>query len=478
VSRSFWQSLFAAASLWPALASGAETAAAVTQSVSPGGWRYSATAREEYRFRHASARADPESPPADPSLALESLGAESDHDLRLRVYGDAREPSDRLSAELSLSLLTDLDGVASSGAPIGLRSIHEQDVWFDVYTLAGQYRSHGFVKRVRVGRQVTEHGESATFDGALVETRPDRRYLELFAFGGRTVHFFEVDASVFEDWVASLGAVSWPLDDLKLELDYRFLHEDTMTADAVQDHTVGLAAWYRVGDWLHIRPHLRTLNSDIEDVGGRINLESERHHMGIAARADVQPATLREINETDDPLFAVLGESLPNARLRVDAWKAVPTGDGTFSLHAGWNARLLLDDTPTQFNRDSGRVFVMIEGTDIGARGPFASLISEMDYTSDAGEGPGGRARNDSAFSLGGTAGYDTRTLRAEVGTYYARFKYDYYRDINESASVRTWYGAIRYEFFHGLRAHARHEYEQSVDRDVHTLTLALSQRY
>ena len=44
-------------------------------------------------------------------------------------------------------------------------------------------------------------------------------------------------------------------------------------------------------------------------------------NLGLDLKADAQLTTFREINELDDPYYAVLGESLPHVRLNADLWK-------------------------------------------------------------------------------------------------------------------------------------------------------------
>jgi hypothetical protein len=259
---------------------------------------------------------------------------------------------------------------------------------------------------------------------------------------------------------------------LRIELDYRFAAEDTTSENNIMDHSYGMAAWYRIADWSRIRGYLRGLNAKLSDVGGSSLFEWTDLELGMEVGVDAQLITLRELNELDDPYFAVLGESLPHVLIHSDIWKDFTTDAGIYSIHVGWNGRLLTEDEPTEFNRDYGRIYLLLQATDIGIPGPFASFIGEYHYThSDPG------LAEDSLFTVGGSVGYDWKKIKGEAGSYFYRYKYDYYVDVKEMSDVRTFFGEFRYDPFNWLSMRLRYEYER-FDRDIHTVTVNLAQTY
>lgn len=449
----------------------------LTASGEPGAWSFHFDALEEYRFRGATAVG----PRGSGDLATEGLPTEYDHDVRLLLQSVVRDPEDAFSADLSLALWADLDGRPRSGSSDELLSMFDaQDyVWFDVYSLAAQYQTDGVLALVRGGRQTSQFGPATVFDGAHVGLRALKPYLEFFAFGGRTVHFFEVDTDIFEDWIGSGGVVIRPLKGLRFELDYRFLREDaTVSLDAavpreeLTEHNYGLTAWYRPLDWLYLKGWVRGIDDEVAEAGGMATFEWVEQEAGLTLMAEGQPATLRALTEQEDPFFAILGESLPHVRARADVWKAFTTGAGVYAVHLGWNGRILTEDDATPFNRDFGRAYLLATAEDIGVRGPFASLALEYHYThaDDFGE--------DGLFAVGGSVGWDREPVRAEVSTYYQRFKYDYFRDAQEVTDVRTVAADVRYRPWQFLSIRARYELELRSDRDVHTASLMLGQSW
>ncbi|MBW2533774.1 MAG: hypothetical protein JRI55_19955 [Deltaproteobacteria bacterium] len=435
-------------------------------------WQLWLRAEEGYRFRHASApRVETVVGDEDP----EAPGPEADHDLRLLLAGGLADPTDRFAVDLSTALWWDLDGVPASREPSALRSVQDgttTPVWFDVFSLHGEYRSPGALALARVGRQTADHGRQVVFDGGALRLRLIDPQLELFAFGGRKHHFFEIDDDYFEDWLASAGAVVRPLPGLRLEVDYRFLEEDTLEREGLMQHSYGAAAWFLHDDWLRLRAHFRGLDDRPSRAGGAAGLEWVAGELGLELSADAQLVTLGETGELDDPFFSVLGESLPHVLARAELWKAFTTHAGVYTAHAGWDGRILTEHDPTLFNRDHGRVYLWLQAVDIGVAGPFAGVVGEYHYTHRASGLPA-----DDLFTVGGSLGWDRRPVRVELGTDYARFKYDYYVDVEERADVRTYFADVGAWPLDWLRVRVRYELEQ-FDRTVHTALLTLTQTY
>jgi hypothetical protein len=422
-------------------------------------------AQEEYRGRFTTGY-------QDPALYTDE---EADHDLRLYLAGGVRDAADRFYGNLSLGAWFDVDGQRPSLAPAALGSLYDLDssVWFDVFSLYGEYHSTGFMRLARLGRQTAEYGLPATFDGAHVELRATAPapYLDLFLYGGRTVHFFEADADLFEDWVAAAGAVVRPMERLRLVLDYRFTMEDTNVTEGLKDHTYGLEALYAPLDWLSVKAYGRGISDAFSHAGGAARFAWYPLGLGLDLKVDSQLAELREVNELDNPYYAILGASMPHTRWGADLWKSFDTGAGTYGLHLGWTGRANHEDEST-FNRNYGKLYCLFEARDIGVKGPFLSLSVEnhfADVTPTFDE--------EGVLTAGGSAGYQDKLMKAEAGTYYQRFKYDYYADVQEYENVRTFYGAFTFKPLDWLGIRAHYAYEQ-LDRDIHTVLFTLSQSY
>jgi hypothetical protein len=426
----------------------------------PSGWQVHGVAKESFRGR-TSDKPD-----------------EHDRDIDLYLDLSVVDPSGRVSAQGAAAAWWDIDGTARTPG-FGLRSLRETadpSLWVDVYKLSAEYRpASSFVALARAGRQEAEHGLPAVFDGAAVELRP-KGWLGLFAFGGRTEHFYEYRSGAFEDWLGSAGAVLRPADGLKLEIDYRFMSEDVPSDLAgagkrLNANSYGLGGTYRVGDWLRTRLYLRGLDASLSHAGLAMAAANDERRIGIEARLDAQTAAIDEINEANDPYFLVLGTSLPYARWRLEGWKGLATTAGVFALHLGYEGRNLLRDDETPFNRNVSRLYALLNATDVGIKGPFFSVLFE---------------RNSAGFNLfggqgiwaaGGSAGWDRGALRTEAGTYYQRFAYVYYRDVEELADVRVFFGDARLRIRDWISARARYQYEV-FDRELHTLIVGLTQAW
>lgn len=463
---------------------GAATGEASGASEDEDGWRFRGSFLEEYRGRATSAPSA--EPGEDPSLALPD---ESDHDLRLFVDMSLTSPDDAFRMNAVAGLWIDADGYPDTTTS-GLASAFDygkpvSPLWGDVFVLSAEYRTEEWLQLARGGRQVAEYGRPTTFDGATFVFEAAPRMLDVFVYGGRTVHFFETDLETFQDWIAACGFEIRPMAELKLELQYRFMAEEiTEVTQAIEapglpradkqsliDHTYDLTMWYRRDDWLGLKVGLGGIDDTFARAALGLALTEVEWDMGLDLTLDAQTTTLRSLVDDVNPTFQVLGESLPNLKWRLDLWKVWATRVGDYGLHLGWNARELLEGEEGPFNRNVGRIYLAADARDIGVEGPFFGVSMEAHYTrADA-------FSDDLILAIGGSAGWDDRVVRAEVGTFYQRFKYDYFQEQNEVSDVRTWFVAVGYKPLDWLGVRARYEYEQ-VDRDYHTFTLALSQQY
>ena len=418
-------------------------------------WYFYLHADEKYRFRFA--------PDQD----------EKDQDLLLFLDCGAVDPTDAFAADLSLGIWWDLDGAGDVGEIRTFPSPYDtggSPVWFDVHKLSAEYRSAKAVKLARAGRQVSEYGQVFTFDGATLVLRPWAPYLNVYLFGGRSVHFFEIDQGIFEDLFVTGGVEVRPRKDLRLDLDYRFAKEDTTAQENLEEHTVGLTGWFRRDDWLDLKGSMRLINGDLAFVGGAARFDWVKQGVGVDLSARAQLVTLRALTELEDPYYSILGESLPHVRFHADVWKQFVTAAGTYMLNVGFEGRHLTEDDETPFNRNFSRAYGLATGRDIWLKGLFLSVMLEWGAT-------GFSSSEEGQWAVGGSAGYDSEALRAEVGTYYQQFKYDYYRDVDERANVRTLFVDVRKKLVDWLSIYGRYEIER-FDRDIHSMTIGLTQKY
>ncbi len=429
------------------------------------GWNLHVFSRQEYRLRTST----------DPS--------ERDQDIRLSLDFSAIDPSDRFGAELSMGFAYDLDGVPQKPSSIGFNSIYDENDpgwWFDIYTLALDYHSSGIVQLARAGRQVAPYGHPAVFDGVSFVLRPARKYLDLYLLGGRSVHFFDLDSDIFEDWLAAGGVVIRPMQDLHFELEYRFNLEKKQTPSNngwpqydktdVTDHAFSFTGYYRYEDWLYAKAKVRTVNSDVAEASGSLHMNWTRYELGFQVDVKAQPSTLNEISEAEDPYFFVLGTSLPYIAYSAELNKAFSSTKGIYALNLGYEGRQLLKDNEQTFNRNYNRAYLLFSAVDIVVKGPFLSFVFERWADGAILDGNG-------LWTVGGSLGHDCRYLRAEVGSFYQRYKYTYYSDVDEIDSVRTVYADLKGKPLDWLAITARYELE-IFDRYVHVVTVGLIQNY
>lgn len=422
---------------------------------------------EEYRFRTSMEHLS-----ADPDTGLYGE-EESDQTVRLYGVGGYRNAADSFRADLAFGAWFDVDGTVDEGNPTNYAAIYDTSshIWADVYTLTGEYRTRGTLQHLRLGRQVSEHGLPATFDGLSADISAGTPMLNFFAFGGRTVHFFEAETELFEDIIASAGAVIRPLPSLRLVADYRFMMEDTTVKEGLQDNSYGLTAWVHPLSWLYLKAHGRGINDAATHAGLLAKLEWTDLDLGFQLGADSQLATLKEISELENPYFAILGPSQPHTRYNMSLWKGFQTKAGTYTIFGGWDGRANHEDE-TPFNRDYGKLYLMLAAQDIGIKGPFCQVALEnhfADVVPTFGE--------EGMLTAGGSAGFNNGFLKAEAGSYYQKFKYNYYQDVNEYEDVRTYFGAFSIKPLPWLAVRARYVFE-NLDRDQHTVFFSLTQTY
>jgi hypothetical protein len=463
--------------IWPftllATLAGPESGTAtVQQPVEPArAWSGELSLVQEYRVREAP------SVSVDPSGVLQAPPAanpRTDHDLRLMLDGQGRGYHERLQGQISAALWWDIDGHVPISQPnqtdlFGEISDYRQPL-IVVYALSAEWRRSLPLEYLRLGRQVSEHGLPMTFDGGSLGLRLWERQLSLFGYAGRTVHFFEAQPGLFENWVTCAGAVYRPDEHYRIEADTRFEHDSVLTQNAretvwIYANSYGLTASTRFDDnWGKL--FVRGLNRSPSHAGGAMHLFFSSLAAGIDAQASAQLRTLGEISENESPFYTLLGPSLPNLRTRLELWKEFALGQiTTLNLRAGWHVRQLLHGAEGPFNRNSGGIYFQTELNNLGVKGLFATGILEWNYIPWS-------LRNDSFLALGGSAGYSTRRVKFETGTYYQRWKLNYYRDVEELQNARTVFGSLAVRPVPWLEVRARYNLE-IVDRYIQSAFLS-----
>jgi hypothetical protein len=163
----------------------------------------------------------------------------------------------------------------------------------------------------------------------------------------------------------------------------------------------------------------------------------------------------------------VLGNSLPFLRARLETWKDFAFDEGgALTVAVGTRFRQLLHDQPTRFNRNMNALYARIDLNDNPFKGAFASASVDWNMPTQADDPT-------RLFTVGGSAGYNARTAKAEVGTYFQRFKINYYRDVEELTDVRTLYVMGSYRVLSHLEVRARYLLEV-VDRTIQSAFLTL----
>lgn len=417
-------------------------------------------AREEYRLRSSAA---PD---------------QSSHDVRLGLDLGIQDSKGQLTAATQLALFwTPLRSVAE-GTTDGLATVLDvRKPFFDVYQLSADYRGAGLLRLVRAGRQASEHGRPATFDGASVLLRPTPAFT-VFAFGGRSVHFFEVPQAgflTFDDWLASAGVGLKPLSWLRFEVDYRLLLErvgdESGELRPVTNHSYGASAWLRPSDAVWARLTVRGLDNLLAEASLSGHVFFTAPALSLDGRFFLQPVTLGLLNELDNPFYLTLGPSLPHARWRLDASRNFALPRGAVEVHLGWAGRALLKDPETAFNRTSNRLYLSGGVRDVGLPGLSAQLsLERLTNTAAPFVGKG-------IFTLNAAAAYERALVRGEVGVQYYQYQYTYFRDVEEVADVRVVFAELRVKPLSWLSVRARYQLEL-FDRTRHTFTFSLAQVY
>jgi hypothetical protein len=388
-----------------------------------------------------------------------SQGANQQTDQHLRLLGDFQllGPGEHFRAVASGALWWDIDGGTGNGAASVFATQYDNAQPFVApYTLSAEWQKDGILDHARVGRQSSEHGMPLTFDGASLGVRILERELLLFGFGGRTVHFFETKPGLFENWVASTGAVYRPTEHLALELDTRVIQEQTLNSDRSERDKITNFSYGVSGAWrsesMYSKLYARGVDRLASHVGGAYQFHDETLGFGVDARVNAQLLKLGELVESENPYFSLLGTSLPYVRFRFESWKDVALGeDANLSFHLGLRGRQLLGYEEQPFNRNTGAVYLNTRLDDVFRRGTFMGATADYNFVPKA-------LSKEYLLTVGGYAGFNGANVSTELGTYYQQFKINYYQRAEELHNTRTVYCSVGYRLVDWLELRGRYE--------------------
>jgi hypothetical protein len=395
----------------------------------------------------------------------------TDQDARFFLDAGVSSFSGRLQAHVSMLLFVDTDGDATDG---GLYSVRDQGgpIQLLPQTLEARYGDDTWLRRLSVGRFVVLEGWPMTLDGAALTVAPlghmgdgalfGLAASDVFVSAGRTVHFYEVDDTAFEDWSASVGTNLRLMRFANLQLDYRALVEDI--AGGGLDHTYGARLTLRATEHGTVDMFARGLNAGIARAGIGTQLFLP-WNIAAVVRLDGQPTKLDVAHEQMNPYLAVLGPSMPWARATVEVSKSEELPFGTIALRGGWNHRARLVGADRPFNRSYGRAYLGVDVTDLFFDGIFVGTRGEYHYLTNVAD--------DGVLAAGGMLGYQNRFVRFDAGTDYQRYKIVYYRDVDELVDVQSFYAGASVRLFDMFAVRADYQIEM-FDRVVHTANVSL----
>ena len=401
---------------------------------------------------------------------------ESDIDARLFINAELGERSGRFKLNTSLGLWADLDTVPASDKPSALREIHDgrkSPLWLDVYSLQAIYTGQGLLHSARLGRIVVDHGLPRSIDGGELQLELLPRWLGLHAYGGQSVHFFEVEPGLFEDWIAALGLHSQPLRNMRVEIEAELQRENTLEENNLYELGYGAKLWYRLPGWLDARGYLRGIDDRLSHAGGALRLRWPQLGLSAELRLRSQLIKLKALTESEDPYFSILGEAEPFVRARFDSAKTVTTNFGDYAIHFGLEARQLIKARSSNFNRNFAYAYTALSAQDIVVSGPWARLALERQAIST--DFAGSNLSGHGFWTVSGSLGYTRAALRAELGSRYDAYKYTYYHSVDEQQNVQSYFANFGYRFSKKYSLRVRYLYEHFA-WDVHSFTLSFVQ--
>jgi hypothetical protein len=310
--------------------------------------------------------------------------------------------------------------------------------------------------QLRVGRQAGTRDEAVFFDGIGADIEVTNR-LNLTAYGGAAVHFYELNNDWGSDTLGGLGMDYSPARATGMSLDYLAVHDkrNAFSFTDQNDQLLSFRLRQRISAYLSMMARYRYLNGDPRDITVRAIDAFPEADMQLSAGYVKQFTTQNELSNELSSYYDVLGQSRPyqsfDGKVRKLFGRHV-------ALDVGYFTRSLLEGADENaFNRSYRRYYAVVELSDVLREGLTFSLIGEHWATASRALSSGGF---DAAYSFKSAS----RSARINAGTYYSLYKYDYYVLLGERQQVRTYYIKGKVPLNRNYSLNGSIEYEDSIE--------------
>jgi hypothetical protein len=399
---------------------------------------------------------------------LRQNGDEEDQDIFQYVslnFGDTFKS--RVTLHLLARGAADIDGDRDNAG------FYEFDNINDTYdgSLTGRlYYSYLDIHRVkkmsliRLGRQsVYKSPVVLNFDGVQLVSDGvgSISNLNLGFFGGVPVHAYESSREV--DWIYGLFLQTKPWRRGKLEFHWTHAEDEYLYGKQKDDH-YSVALWQTFHDYFRV--HTQYTRLEEESRSFRLRTTFNRPDWDFTLQASYYELLNEEKFQAIDfdPFFTQTGELFPYWRGRLQLFKGF--GEN-FGLEAGLDIReLKRGDEVGRYNHDFSRYFLTFFFDDLLEEKLGISLTGEI-WDSDN--------QVENIETYGGDVTYKlNRKLKTSIGTNYALYKYDLFRE-REEDKVRTYYAKFKYTWANGIGYDFSYEYEDDEFATYNTFKIGLN---
>jgi hypothetical protein len=390
---------------------------------------------------------------------------DEDHDLaQVASLSAGDSGQDRLTFHALASAALDVDG-SDSGEEYAFYSLsdtydhrlsgHLHHAYFDVHGEAG-------FEVLRGGRQVLyETPETVYFDGLRAESEPrGERGWRFGGYGG--VQNLPYGSSRDGHYVVGAFAEAEPRSSAKLRADWLHAEDDEGSAG---ENLLALKGTLRPEERLTLEASHSRFVRDARDARAAARWYDPEAGLALDVRYYELLEPLRDFPLPLDPFYATLYDQFPYREASLTLGKELGSD---WYLQAGAEARRVTDDADEgPLNREFGRWFAAATAQDL-----LPKEIA-MTLTGEVWDGDGQRYETWGA-ALERDFGED---WRADLGSYYALFKFDAYLD-EEREHVRTTYAGLQHNPTKDLVVRLRYELEDADLDRYHTLRLGVTWQF
>ncbi len=384
---------------------------------------------------------------------------EGDEDLFAHLRVDAAFPRERRYEFHFLGLVrSDLDGEQSRQ---GFFPFEDTGDTNKSATAGYVFEAHfdvnhalAFLTQLLLGRQAGTRDELIFFDGLAADLHTFKP-LRLTVYGGRAVHFFEVNGDAGSDSLAGLGIDLFPKSPTRVSLDYLSTEDQREPGRELKDRLVALKIKQRFSRHWRGLAKARNINGEQRDFKLRATGSFPKAGVGLNAAYFRQYRTQNELSQEFSPIFDILGQSHPFHSLDLKLRWAFATDYG---IHLGYFRRELREEEDEgPFNRQYDRAFAIFD-MDHFLFHRFSTALTAERWKS------GAQSFESSGLDLGYRLGDGPSHARLNGGTYYSLYKYDYYADLGERTRVRTYYVKGKLPLDGGFSVNGAFEYEKTLE--------------